>query len=789
MDRNPWHLDVPFDASLFSRNWGAPSHALLLKLFQIVDSTDQPVLSMLPPGVSPAGAAAAASTYFLPGMKPPPNPHCRIALYPGLHFVRQMKAVTFDPQELWRASQRARAQCRGHSRVEGALDKLQRSLEKTDPLLFHYIFRCQRSWTRYNKPESYDLLPRAYFGRNDPYNAVVDFIESEHLDVFSDKYAPYDLLIYCPIFHSRTSEQTEEDLNQIVSRIKSFAAHRKLIVARSPFDYWSRRLQEKFGVRGIALPLEDVNSHEDQNSQSGIQFFIVDQFIDLGEALDLFHGLKMASRGPDANRVTINEMKFLLRRLLVSIDPSPREGEEPLIELASRLEGLAESLGFQSDGKAWGVIQAIKERVSNGNNRTKLAKLRELISAEPCEIWVTKDLDRQILADFKRKHELDVFIRMADRWMPPGLREQNRKVILSRIDREGDLDLTAYLKRGDAIVMSAWEAVVRNSTIMKSWERSEEWRENAKRLKVIEDRKEVRYADPVLALADHLDTAVANHKAKESPQASASKVEEDEQTSWWDENDSGSILDTNLERSELLANTGGKRFLCRELHFEGHFGMFVPQEDEIQVLEDADGDILAIPVNDLEPEMTIILFKDAERNSIFDILIDQLERSSEYQADARAVREWKNQLSEHVVAKGIAIRSLAAELSKGGREFDQITVRSWIFGSTMAPLRQEHLILLVRTLGLTQVNPKQLFKSVANLRSIARALGRALNELILRRDLDQLDDKVRLALIAAGIDLDELSGALEARRLLEMMPNMIEIDARNVRKIFKVSES
>jgi hypothetical protein len=788
MDRNTWHLDVDFDASLFSRNWGAPSHALLLKLFKIIDSTDQSVLSMLPPGVSPAGAAAAASIYFLPGMKSSPNPHCRIALYPGLHFVRQMKAVAFDPQELWRASQKARAQRRGHSRVEGALDKLQRSLKDTDPLLFHWIFRCQRSWTRYGRAESYDLLPRAYFGRNDPYGAVVEFIESEHLDIFSNKSAPYDLLIYCPIFHSRASEQTEDDLNDLVSRVKSFAAHRKLIVARSPFDYWSRRLQEKFGMKGIALPLEDLSPRDNQSRQSDIQFFIVNQFIDLGEALDLFHGIKMAAKGADANRVVINEMKFLLRRLLVSLDPSPREGEEPLAELASRLDGLADSLGFPKDGKAWTIIQSIKTRISNWDGRTKLVKLRELISSEACEIWVTKDLDRQILTDFKQKHKLDVFIRLADRWMPPGLREQSRKVILSRIDREGDLDLTAYLKSGDAVVMSAWEAVVRSSTIMKSWERSEDWRENAKKLKIIEDNNTARYTDPVLDLANYLDTAVENHKSTEASHAIA-KVAEDEQTSWWDENDSGSILDTNLERSELVANTGGKRFLCRELHFEGHFGMFVPQEDEIQILEEADGDVLAIPVNDLEPEMTVILFKDAERNSIFDILMDQLERSSEYQADARAVRDWKNRLKEHVLANGIKIPALAAELAKAGREFDQITVRSWIFGSTMAPLQQEHLAMLVRTLGLPQVNPKQLFKSVANLRTIARTLGRALNELILRRDLDQLDNKVRSALIAAGIDLDELSGALEARRLLEMMPRFIEIDGRNIRKIFKFRES
>lgn len=786
MERKPWHLDVPFDPSLFSRNWGSSSHALLLKLFQVVDSTDQPVLSMLPPGISPAGAAAAASIYFLPGMKPPPSPHCRIALYPGLHFVRQMKAVTFEPQELWHASQRARAQRRGHTRVEGALDKLQRSLEKTDPLLFHWIFRCQRSWTRYSKPESYDLLPRAYFGRNDPYGPVVEFIESEHLDVFSYKYTPYDLLIYCPIFHSRNTEQTEEDLNGIVSKIKSFAAHRKLIIARSPFDYWSRRLEEKFRVKGIALSLEDLDRRDHESYQSDIQFFIVDQFIDLSEALDLFQGIKSISRGPDTNRVAINEMKFLLRRLLVSLDPSPMESEESLEELAGRLEGLADSLDFPKNGKAWAVIQSIKSRVSDKTKTTKLGKLRELVSSGACEIWVTKDLDRQILMDFKRSQGMDVFVRMADRWMPPGLRESNRKVVLSRIDREGDLDLTAYLKSGDAVVMSTWEAVVRGSTIMNSWERSERWRENAKQMKIIGDQKEVRYADPVLDLANYLDTAIVNHRAKDSPNT---PVETPDETNWWDENDSGSILDTNLERSELLANTGGKKFFCRELHFEGHFGMFVRQDDEIQILEEEDGDILAIPINDLEPGMTVILFKDGERNSIFDILMDQLERSSEYQSDARTVRDWKNLLKEHVVTKGIKISSLVDELGKKGRQFDQITVRSWIFGSTMSPLKQEHLALLVQTLGLSQVNPKDLFKSVKNLRLIARALGRALNEVILRRDLDQLEDNVRNALISAGIDLDELSSALETRRLLEMLPDVIEIEARNIRKIFKVSES
>ncbi|MCL4732145.1 MAG: hypothetical protein KJ044_17155, partial [Planctomycetes bacterium] len=318
----------------------------------------------------------------------------------------------------------------------------------------------------------------------------------------------------------------------------------------------------------------------------------MDQFIDLSESNDLFQGIKAVSKRPEVNYVVINEMKFLLRRLLVSLDPFPMEGEETLDELASRLENLADSLGFPQDEKAWAVIQAIKSRASVGSGFTKLKKLHELISSGTIEIWVTKDLDRQILTDFKQKYGLDVFIRMADRWMTPGIRELGRSVILSRIDREGDLDLTAYLRSGDAIVMSAWEAVVRGNTIMASWERSERWRENAKRLKIIDDKKEGhRYVDPVLELANYLDSVVVSHKGKDVP-PSPNPSEEDS-TSWWDEHDYGSILDTDLERSELLATIGGKKFLCCELHFEGQYGMFVRQGDEVQILEEENGDILA----------------------------------------------------------------------------------------------------------------------------------------------------------------------------------------------------
>jgi hypothetical protein len=790
MKRRKWHLDLPYEETLFLPNWPAASNALLLKLFSHIESADRPVLSMLPPGVSPAGAAAAASILFMPGMASPPKPHCRIALFPGLHFVRQMRSISLNPVALWKTSQKARSSGRGYTGVKGAFDKLRQKHREADPPLFHWIFKCQRTWTRNWRKEANELLPRANYGRGDPYLATVDFIETEHLDVFSDPSNPYDLLIYCPYFHSRTTEQTEEDLDILVSKISKFAADRKLVIARSPFNYWSRRLEEKLGTTGIALTSEDIGQCEDPSRQSDIQFIIVNQFIDLSESLDLFNGIRSLSRGQDVNRQAINEMKFILRRLLVSIDPTPREGEPSLDDSVRQLEGLADALEFPRDGKAWEVIQILKTRVASATGATKLAKLRELASNGPYEIWVTKDLDRQILTDFKQAHGLDIGIRLADRWLAPGLREPGRTVVLSRIDREGDLDLTAYLKSNDAIVMSAWEAAVRGASIMMSWERSERWREQAKRLKLIEARKEGRYTDPVLDLANFLDSAAVNHRAKLSPKAPAHEPP-GETPSWWDDHDVGSILDTNLGREQLLATDGESSVLCRELIFEGSFGMFVGKDDEIQIIGagDTEGEIVTIPVNDLEPGMTIIFFKDAERGSIFDILMDQLERSSEHQVDARAVREWKTRLREHVITTDVKIPDLVNELTKRGRTFDHITVRSWIYGSTMAPMREESLALLVEAIGLRPVNVKQLFKSVMNLRIIARALGRALNEIIIHKDLDQLDAGLRAALVSAGIDLDELSAAIETRKLTEMLPHLIEIERRNIRKFYRVSES
>lgn len=787
MDPKKWHLDTQYSDVLFSRNWPIESNSLLLNVFKHLDTTQAPVLSMLPPGVSPAGAAAAASMFFLPGIQAPPKPHCRIALYPGLHFVRQLRLIKFDPAIIWRATCSARALNRGYQRLHGPIDKLRLSHKKDNgEIQFHWLFKCNRVWSRMWTKEYTELSPRGHYGRGDEYTASIDFIESEHLDLFSNRYDPYDLLIYCPYFHSRNIEQTEKDFELLVSKIDNFSAHRKLIIARSPFDYWSRRLEEKLKTKGVGLSSRNLDTDSSMDVSVSLQFHIVNQFIDLGEAVVLFEDIRSAIRGSLVSHEVVTEFKFLLRRLLVSLDPNPREGEDSVAEIASRLNGLSLAMGFSSDSRSQKIIEKIISQLSTGGNDIKLQKLKSISESGKFEIWVTKDLDRQILLDFKEKNNLDVAVRLADRWMAPGIRNADRKVILSRVDREGDLDLTAYLKNDDAIVMSAWEAVVRGASIMSSWERSERWRERAKSLNIVQHGAGKHYADPVLDLAHHLDTAISNHRASASPQAPLAP--QSENATWWDAQDNGSALSSNLDRSELLSKSDGTLYSCRELRFEGGFGMFVKSDDEMQTLGTAraDGDIVTIAVSELEPATTIVLFKDAERGSLFDILMDQLERTSEYQADACETRKWKENLRAHVVKHSIKTAYVVSEMANRDRAVDPVTVRSWIFGSTMAPMKLEHLEALIEILQVSTIDPKQLFLHVQKLRSIARSLGRALNEILIHKDLDKLDRKIHAVLVNAGIDMDELSSALESRTLIEVLPERIEIDGRNIRKLFRV---
>ncbi|MBX3330934.1 MAG: DrmE family protein [Nitrospira sp.] len=635
--------------------------------------------------------------------------------------------------------------------------------------------------------ECIDLSPRGYLGASDPYLPCVCSIESEHLDLFSDTNKPYDLLIYCPYFHSRLTEQTDADLDLLLRKIESFSAHHKLIIVQSPFDYWSRRLEQKLKVTGIAFATETMAPPHLTQERRGINFRIINQVIDTGEAFVLNRELIKVWKSGDYNRPALNELKFILSRLLVGLNPQPKTDEGSFGYEIERMLGLAKILNLADHSPGWAILVEIQKRLKAGTFMTKLTHLQEMSRKEKIEIWVTKDDDKALLNDSKRTLGLDMEVRMANRWMAPGLRDPQRKVVLSRIDRLVDLNLIAYLRPRDTVMMSAWEAMIRSDTTMKAWEQSERWREQSRSAGIVQGAG-VRYADPVLDLANYLDKAFSNHLVNLSPEPPAG-VPEIMEMSWWDSNDTGSLLDTDLNREQLLARTGTTSYECREITFEGEFGMFVRQDAELQVIsdEEGEGDIIPMVVTNIRPGASILLFKDSERSSMFDILMDQLERSGDHKDDAALVKKWKERVRSHVLSNHIKIPEVVKQLNKAGRSFEPITVRSWIFGSTMAPLRLEHLQFLMKVLDIRDVEPAAVFKSVCKLRVVARTLGRVLNDLIIHKNLEEIDGDVRQALNKADIDVEELSSAVQIRAVTRVSDLAIHIEAASIGKLFKIS--
>jgi hypothetical protein len=579
------------------------------------------------------------------------------------------------------------------------------------------------------------------------------------------------------------TEQTEADFEQLLGKFESFAADRKLIIARSPFDYWSRRIEQRLKITGMAFAFQSSSSRE---ASAGASFQIVDQIINTDEALVLHQELSRLSRAGHADRAVLNELRFTLRRLLVGLNPVPKDDDNSFSLEIQSLLGLARSLGVSESSSAWKVLLEIEKRLKAGDFVTKLKRLEEMGREEKIEIWVTKDDDKNILSDSKQRNGLNVEIRIANRWLAPGVRAPQRKVVLSRIDRMVDLNLVPYLQTGDVIIMSAWEAIIRRGTTMTAWEQSEKWREASKTKGVVPVN--ATFADPILDLASYVDKTNSVHLAINSQPVTSDTSPSDGDDSWWDRNDTGSILETQLSRDQLVVTKGSTTYPCREIFFEGGWGMFARRDSNLQVISDDEdeGDIISVPVPKLKVGTTVVLFKDSERSSMFDILMDQLERSEEYRDDAKVVRSWKQLLRSYAISRDLDVLDLTVQLDKSGGNFDPLTVRSWIYGSTMAPMKFETLQLLVNVLQLRDVDAPKVFASVQKLRVIAQQLGRTLNNLIIHKNLEEVPTHVRNTIVRAGVDVDEISAAVETRVVTGVSDSFTQIDAAHTGKLYRL---
>jgi hypothetical protein len=769
-----WHLDAPYQKDFFDHLWSRAAQDSLLKLFKFTDESDKPVLSMLPDGIGPSAAAMAASLYFLPGISKSPEPHCKIALYPGFHFVRGLKSVAFNPTIFRRLTQDARSMMLGAT-VPPALEKLERTYKDIDEVFFYWLFKCDRLWSRYGSIDPKEIGPRSRFGMGDEYNATIDIIDCEDPLPSGLVRGPYDLLIYCPYFHSPAWGEGNQLAADLVTKLKNFKAHRKLVLVRSPYDFWAREIERRTDIKGISFHKNKVTP----SLRTGMEIKLIDQFVNVSEALDLFEAIEKNLQSESEWEIA-KELKSILRFLLISIHP--RKNQAEFEERVTRLQRLKERLTAVFPKDALEVFEKIIARAADDSFKTKKDHLLSLQN-EKTEIWVTKDGDRRSLEELSAEIDMPLNVRLMDRWTPAGKRQDGHHVILTRVDREGDLDLVSYLKSQDVLLLSSWELVLKTKYIENAWERSENWRNRADGTSFAGRATSTPIFDPVLELADYILNTHANALALK-PREQLPAIEPSEQT-WWDEDDINPVIESKLNRSDILEDRADLRN-AREIKLKGDLAVFLAADSEVQVLrEGAENDFESIDVSELKAGDMLVLFRDSERSSIFDLIMDQLERSSIYGEDAKRVRVWKRELLKTYISSKTTILKVQESLTKRGFSVNALTIRSWISGPTMAPQRMESMSALVEVLQLGTAVPVT-YQSVIRIRTLARVLGRAINELIVSRNPEKLNPEFRKVIEEAEIDLSDLAASLDIREVVEVAQFAKGVSAPNLKKVFNV---
>ncbi len=773
----------PLPDDCLPNGWSSSSLKSVDSILVAAEKQPTPILAVLPPSVTPASVAVVTALHLLPQTKEPPRPHCKIALVPGRHFIDDLEDINFSVQTVNRITGKARV-IAPYKQVTPVGQKLLRKIKENpdDRVAFHWVWRCDRVWDFYNQVQRDELLPRGYLGRGDSYNAVIDIVESEELAKNSVNGIEYDLLVYCPYYHRVGAEEWDERLHSVSEVIQKFKARRKLILVRSPYDYWARKLEDRLGVQGFSC----VTTSEDLDSDtSSVEVRVVNNCLTIDEARALYRSIQLNWRSLGVgNRRVIHDIHVNLRRALVGLTPFDTQSAAELADLLNEsFRGLNLKLqpgGYEAAEK---VVNWLKSVPTN----EKMVALNEIISAEALEVWVTREVDRKAVSDEVARTGADVDLRMTDRKMRFLRHSSHRRRVLTRVDREGDLDWVSHLKPNDLLLISSWEVVTRVSTIERLWERSENWRTNAEKIGAIVGNTSRKH-DPVLSVADKIISAVQNSIS--SRPGIADMPEESEDTFWWDDAYRNETFLPTIERTNIIQDPNG--IPCREVHFEDKTGVCLRSAADVQVYREFtdESEILMIAASELKAGDVAILSRDEERGNILDIIMDHMEKTPKFGRYASVIRSWKDALRTSYYKKGLSISELRSKLEQRGGSADPVTVRSWIFGTVMAPRSRENISALIEVLELSSFSVEQLEESLAKLRGVPRVIGRLLNQFITERELDPRRKRELEKLISdAGVDTEAVRTAVDIKKVTWISSKDILVSPSLIRKVFTVPPS
>jgi len=759
--------------------WSKEIFASISAVLSFTDSNSDPILLVLPPEVSPSSLAAVAAMRFLSNAAPAPKPHAKIALIPGRHFLRDLENTSFSLAQINAAFSKSRL-ISVHKQLSPVAQRVLKKI-KTSPdenVCFHWIWRCDRVWDFYNTVKRDAVLPREYYGRGDPYDAVIDLIESDALARNSVKGTEYDLMIHTPFYHRVGLMDWNETFDQVVKSISAFKAKRKIIVVRSSYDFWARKIEEKIKISGYTCV---VPKNRGTTTPPEIEIIVVNQCLDIEESRTLNKVIQMNwMQGNIQDKKIFHDLQKNLRKALISLSPLY---QQEAVVLADEIEQAFRLMQLESVSNATQVIEKLVSWLRSSPSNAKTNRVFEEAGKHKIELWVTKESDRKDIGDESAKRHIEVDVKTTDRRMHfLSSSSGEAKKILSRVDRESDLDWVSYLGPGDAILMSSWEIVLRSYNIEKLWERSATWRENAERIGALSGDFAKNH-DPVLSVTDQI-IKLTRPPQKQTIEAPKQEIIVSE---WWDEPINVHVDSNFTLRDAFKADPNGVP--CIEVYFDDNLGMFLNIGTDVQVFRESyDGsEIISAEVSDLECGDVLILCKDEERGNILDIVMNHMSKTPVFGAHARLMQAWKDNLRASYHRDNETLESLIEKIENHGGKATRLTVRSWIFGSIMAPRESKNLIALIKALNI-KINITELEAALIKLRGVPRAIGRMLTQLITEKDLDPSRKRdLEKVITEAGVDPDAIRAAVEIRTVRSISEHQILISSAQTKKIFKLN--
>ncbi len=766
--------DFTIDLTSLPPRWTDSTLTSIKNILTHAEKTKHPLLVVLPPETNPSAMAAFASLLFLPNMQEPPVPHCKIALAPGRYFVRDLMDTFFTVQGLHRTIQKVRVNS-SYQRLPPTMEKLN-NLLKNNPnknVYFHWVWRCNRVWEHYNSIKEAKLSPRGYFGRDDKYDSVIDIIESEYLACSSVKNRHYDMLVYCPFYHSFSYGGWVDKIDHVEETVKNFNADRKIVVVRSPYGFWAQKLEGKLKAPGFISVTAPPSS-----SREPIKIQILDSVLSVEESQILYRLIqKNWGKLPIEERTVIKEIRDILRKTLVFLSPLSKEEAN---SIANGLEQVFKTLDLNLIPNGDKVVQKLLEWLRSNPENQKLSHILELSKSLPLEVWVTHRLDQKALEDSSDGETSNLQVKLTDGRMKFLGNRSGNKTVLSRVDRKSDLDWVSHLAPGDIIILSSWEVVTRAWTIENLWERSEQWRSNSVKEGIISES--AKGHDPMLELADFITKQVKDVKAllqKDSDE------DIDQEDLWWDNIYKQGTTTTPVAISSLPLDKNG--IDAYEARFEDATGICFSESHDVQIYREAEdeSEILTISAEKLMINDVAIISKDEERGNILDIIMEHLEESPKLGPYAICVKDWKDALRIGFHKRGGSVSNIRKELIDKGCRVDPMTVKSWVVGTIMAPQDKSHIKILAEVLEVENIDFELLDTSLVKLRVIPRVIGRLLNQFITDKSLSpEKKRELEKLILDSGLDPDVIRNSIDTKKIISISKEPIKISPSFANKLF-----